>query len=351
MPSPRPLRLAPACYHVLHLIPPMVAHEMNFFHEEGLTDDRGNDLYQFVTGGLAPFTFEKETLQQAMKEQGADVAMDVHPSTVAHTRLTESDRGLPKLVIIAGWRNNNPNCLIAQPGINSLKDLVGKGIGCIDAKDNLVGALSPVLKRNGIDPKKDVRWERGWAPQKATKGLRAGTLDSAFVPSIDVGPLEKDGFVNLFSIVEEYPNGRPDRIIVASQEALDEQREGLKSFLKGMLRAYWFIRTMPENFQYLQNLEIRLRRQSFDPDEMRRPLVIGSAAHTEILPFPYDARPTQLDAYLEESVEMGELESAPPADSLTDFSVLDEAFAELSGRPDVKESLERAKSVNERWGF
>ncbi|HEX9644539.1 MAG TPA: ABC transporter substrate-binding protein [Acidimicrobiia bacterium] len=327
----------------------MVAHEMNFFHEEGLTDEFGEEGYRFVLGGLAPFTFEKETLQQAMKEQGADVAMDVHPSTVAHTRTT--DKGLPKLVIIAGWRNNNPNCLVAQPEFTSLESLRGKGIGCIDEKDNLVGALSPVLKREGLDPRTAVNWVRGWAPQKNTKALRERVLDAAFIPTIDVPPLEQDGFNNLFNIVEEYPNGRPDRIIVATQQALDQKRDALRSFLKGMLRAYWFIRTMPENYQYLRNLEIRLRRQSFDPDERTRPLVNGSPAHSEILPFPYDARPTQLDAYLAEAVDLGELDSAPPADTLVDLSVLEEAFAELDGRADVKASLDRAREVHERWGF
>ena len=30
------LRMAPTCYHVLHLMPVMAAHEMNYFYDEGL---------------------------------------------------------------------------------------------------------------------------------------------------------------------------------------------------------------------------------------------------------------------------------------------------------------------------
>ena len=30
------LRIAPTCYHVLHQVPVMTAHEMNFFYDEGL---------------------------------------------------------------------------------------------------------------------------------------------------------------------------------------------------------------------------------------------------------------------------------------------------------------------------
>ena len=32
------LRMAPTCYHVLHLMPVMAAHEMNYFYDEGLRD-------------------------------------------------------------------------------------------------------------------------------------------------------------------------------------------------------------------------------------------------------------------------------------------------------------------------
>jgi hypothetical protein len=35
------LRIAPTCYHVLHLIPVMSAHEMGFFYDEGLKSEDG----------------------------------------------------------------------------------------------------------------------------------------------------------------------------------------------------------------------------------------------------------------------------------------------------------------------
>ena len=37
----RKLRFGPACYHVLHMIPIQVAHEMNFFYDDGLRDEDG----------------------------------------------------------------------------------------------------------------------------------------------------------------------------------------------------------------------------------------------------------------------------------------------------------------------
>jgi hypothetical protein len=37
------LRIAPACYHVLHLLPVISAHEMNFFYDEGLKTADGSE--------------------------------------------------------------------------------------------------------------------------------------------------------------------------------------------------------------------------------------------------------------------------------------------------------------------
>jgi hypothetical protein len=47
----RKLRFGPACYHVLHMIPIQVAHEMNFFYDCGLRDEDGKPDYEIVRGG------------------------------------------------------------------------------------------------------------------------------------------------------------------------------------------------------------------------------------------------------------------------------------------------------------
>src|SRR5579864_6331450 len=104
----RILRIGPACYHTLHLLPPMVAHDMNFFYEEGLHDESGNRTYEIVPGGLSPFGWEKETLPRAMFDKGMDIAMDVLPLTV----LLAQQKGFDPH-IIAGWRNQQTGWLVA----------------------------------------------------------------------------------------------------------------------------------------------------------------------------------------------------------------------------------------------
>lgn len=344
------LRIGPACYHVLHLIPPMVAHEMNFFYDEGLHDGDGRPSYELVPGGLSPFTFEKETLAQAMKERDMDIAMDVHPSTVVYLHSRGHD-----LHIVAGWRNQQPSLLVAAPPIRRLTELRGKRVGVIDYMDNLALALSPWLLRAGVDFRGEVVWVRGVNPERSPAALRAGEVDASFIHDPELEELQREGFNLLMDVKAHYPQGRPDRIIVATGRALEEKPELVRAYLKGMIRAYWFIRKQPEHFQYLWNLERRLRRQSPDPDERRRvhTPTCASPAHLERLPFPYDGLPTGMADYVQEWVELGELETQEAAnlEKVVSLDLARQAFKELAARPELQPELERAKEVAAHLGY
>jgi ABC-type nitrate/sulfonate/bicarbonate transport system substrate-binding protein len=341
------LTIAPACYHVLHVIPIRVADEMNFFIDEGLRDEEGNPAYDIVTGGLAPFTFEIETLGQAMKERGIDVAMDVHPSTVAY----QSRRG-QELFIVAGWRNQQANHLVAVKPISSLAQLKGKRVGVIDFKDNLALILAPWLRKAGLDPFNDVEWVRDVHPAESPAALRAGKVDAIFCNPLDVPSLVREGFNDVWDIAANYPQGRPDRVIVATGRALREKREQVRACLKAMLRAYWFMRAV-ENHRYILELERRLRRQSKDPDERRRKPLLFSAERLEYLPFPYDGLATGLANYLQESVELElvDKKDMQHLESVDRQDLVKEAFEELASRSELRGDLQRAKEVQSRLGF
>ena len=340
------LRFGPACYHILHLIPIQVAHEMNFFYDEGLRDEDGKRNYEIVRGGMAPFMFEKETLAQRMKELDIDVAMDVKPSTVAYLQKQGHD-----LYIVAGWRNNMPNHVVAKRDIKSLEELKGKRIGVIDLDDILVTALRPWLKRAGLDPYNDVIWVRGNPPHEARDRLRAGLIDAAFQDPKDAEVLREEGFSDLFDVAAHYPKGRPDRVNVATGKALQEKPEMVKAVIKGMIRAYWYMRKQPENFNQCVQVERRLRMESPDPDEQRRKLTCASPVHTEHLPFPYDGMPTNLEGYLQEAVEVGVLNEPPDMEKIGQLKLVQQGFKELSAREDLKEDLERIKSLVGRLGY
>src|SRR5215475_411286 len=118
------LRIAPTCYHVLHLLPVMAAHEMNFFYDAGLKTSDGSLGYEILRESMVPFGLEKLGISQAMKEKSIDIALDVQTRTVFFQRSKNAD-----LYIIAGWRNQHIHCWVGTPQIKSLKDLKGKKVG------------------------------------------------------------------------------------------------------------------------------------------------------------------------------------------------------------------------------
>ena len=340
------LRIAPACYHVLHLIPIQVAHEMNFFYDEGLRDEDGKANYEIIRGGIAPFMFEKETLAQRMKEQDIDIAMDVKPSTVAYLQKKGHE-----LYIVAGWRNNMPHHLVSASSIKSLEELKGKRIGVIDLEDIFVTAMRPWLKRAGLNPHTDVNWVRGNNPSNAPERLRAGLVDAIFQDPSDAALLRGEGFSDVFDIAAHYPKGHPDRVNVATGKALQEKPEMVKACIKGMIRAYWYMRKQPETYAQCLQVERRLRRESPDPDEQRRKPTCSSPANVEHLPFPYDGVPTNLEGYLQEAVEVGVLDEPPDMEKLGQLKLVQEGFKELEAREDLKEDLQRIKNLAGRLGY
>lgn len=341
----RMLRMGPSCYHVLHLVPPTVAHEMNYFVDEGLRDDHGHETYQLIPESHAPFMFERDTLWQTLKERGIDLTMDTKPSTIAHSRSHGKE-----LYVIAGWRNQQPFYVMGQPGIASLKDLEGKRVGVIDHDDVLVTMLSYWLLQADVDLT-SIEWVTRIDTRRGPGALRDGRVDAAFVDGIDLPSVQEDGYTMLLDVASKYPEGRPDRVIAATGQVLEEQPEQVKAFIRGMIRAYWFLRTMPDNVQVTQAIERRLRRYSPDPDEPKRLPQFGSAEHAERMPFPIDGNATGFDQYLKEAVALGTLpEHVEPSEMLR-LNLARDAFEELSAQPERQPELERARQVAARFGY
>jgi len=338
--------MGPACYHVLHLVPPAVADQMSFFFDEGLHDDYGRPTYELVPDSHAPFMFERETLAQTMKERGIDVSMDVKPSTVAYMRAHGHD-----IYVIAGWRNQSPHFVVGAKTITSVGELRGKRIGVIDHADILVTVLSFWLQQAGVDPQRDVEWIRGVDPQRTPSAIREGRVDAGFVDLMDLQQLRDEGYQMLLDIKQQYPNGRPDRIIAATGRAIEEQPDQIRAFIRGMIRAYWYLRQQPENLRTVQAIERRLRRESHDPDEPRRPLQFGSAELAERMPFPFDGLATGLGQYLDEAASLGLVDGRVDLEDISRQDLARSAFQELESRAELVGALARAKDVCARIGY
>jgi ABC-type nitrate/sulfonate/bicarbonate transport system substrate-binding protein len=155
----------------------------------------------------------------------------------------------------------------------------------------------------------------------------------------------------LVSPADQYPNGRPERIIAATGRILEERPDMVRAFLKGMIRSYWFVRDMPKNYEYITNLEKRIRLLSPDPEE-RVVQVPRSLRDLEAMPFPLDGRASGFEDMLKEEERLGELNyNVPPIKEVVAQDLLDEAFKELRARKELDEEFQRLKKAEARWGY
>jgi ABC-type nitrate/sulfonate/bicarbonate transport system substrate-binding protein len=341
------LRIAPTCYHMLHQVPVRTAHEMNFFYDEGLKTAEGSYAYELLTDSMVPFGLEKLGISQAMKEKSVDIALDVQSRTVFYQRARGAD-----LYIISGWRNQHTNVWVGPPHIKSLAELKGKRVGISDYNSIRHWAIQIQLKKAGLDLDKDVEWVRvGVAPRLHIEAIRSGRVECAPVPPWYAEDLLKEGCNVLVAPGDQYPDGRPERIIAATGKILEERPDMVKAFLKGMIRSYWFVRDMPKNFEFITNLEKRLRLLSPDPEE-RVNLHPRSLRDLEAMPFPLNGRATGFEDMLKEEERLGELNyNVPAIKDVVAQDLVDEAFKELRERKDLDDEFQRVKKAEARWGY
>jgi ABC-type nitrate/sulfonate/bicarbonate transport system substrate-binding protein len=294
-----------------------------------------------------PFGLEKLGISQAMKEKSVDIALDVQSRTVFYQRGRGAD-----LYIIAGWRNQHTNVWVAPPHIKSLQELKGKRVGISDYNSIRHWAIQIQLKKAGLDLERDVEWVRiGVAARLHIEAIRSGRVECAPVPPWYAEDLLKEGCNILVSPADQYPHGRPERIIAATGRILEERPDLVRGFLKGMIRSYWFVRDMPKNYEYITNLEKRLRLRSPDPEE-RVNTHPRSQRDLEAMPFPLDGKATGFEDMLKEEERLGELNyNVPAIKDVVAQDLVDEAFKELRDRKELDEEFQRLKKAEARWGY
>src|SRR6185312_12598201 len=98
--------------------------------------------------------------------------------------------------------------------------------------------------------------------------LRAGKVDAMCSQPPYSNQLVAEGFPVLLDPQVLYPGGRPDKVVVATERAIMQRGAEVRAFLRANTRGFWFMRTNA-NYEYLRDLERRLRQQSRNDQERR----------------------------------------------------------------------------------
>ena len=344
----QPLLIANVNYHVGHWVAIYVAEEQGFFKEEGLT------RYEYERAGLLPGPWEREGLGLAIKEHGVDIATAVDTESAICQRLQGAD-----VYIVGGWRYTPFLKWYGSKHIIHISKLRGGKIGVRESSADGGGFveffIEEALREAGVDPEIEV--ERVQDPVFGYRNnpahiemLRSGRVNAITSSPPFSDQLEKEGYPVILDPNKVFPT-RPGKVTVAPRRTIEERGEELKAYFRAIIRTFWFMRDV-KNFEYLHDLEARLRKLTHNEDERR--LFIASApdrVDSWALPMDGGIERQALDRIIQEMVKRGRLERALPVEEVFRDDAVREAYREVSNRAKLKPAFDTAMAAVEKYGF
>jgi ABC-type nitrate/sulfonate/bicarbonate transport system substrate-binding protein len=340
----QPLLIANSNYHVGQQVAIYVAGEKGYFAEEGL------ESFDYDGRGLIPVVIEKQGLGPAMVEHGVDIATAVDVSAAIYQRSLGAD-----IYIVGGWRYDPDLKWYGQKDISDIRQLKGRRLGIREREGLVYGFMITQLLQSGIDPEKDVTWVfdpvfgYGNDP-KHLDMFRAGVVDA--IPSFPPfsRQLESEGFPILMDPRIVFPR-RPGKVTVATKRTIESRADELRAYFRGIIRAFWFMRDT-SNFDYLRELESRLRSKSHN-DEERELFLVTSLEKVDGWALPVDGGVTadSLKRIIQDMTASRELRAPIEVGSLLYDSAVKDAFQDLLKRPSLQPAYAKVKSAVEKYGF
>ncbi|HXG53515.1 MAG TPA: ABC transporter substrate-binding protein [candidate division Zixibacteria bacterium] len=211
-----------------------VAHDAGFFAREGLEDQMilipsGSQLAQVVTAGEVDVAALNGSSTMAAAMQGADIK------------------------IIGNTTNKLIFSIYARPEIKTVEGLKGRKIGVTRFGSATDIAARFALRKNNLDPQKDVTILQMGAMSSIMGGLQGGSIDAGLVSPPTLFAVEKLGFKELVSVTDmnlAFPNpslvvqggimrkkpGLVDRFLRAYARGIHRARTDRESTLKTIAR-------------------------------------------------------------------------------------------------------------------
>ena len=341
----QPLLIANCNYHVGHQIAIGVAREQGYFREEGFND------YEYDSRGLIPGPFEREGLGMAIKNSGVDIATAVDIEAAIYQRAQGAD-----LYIVAGWRYTPFLKWYGSKHIKDMSGLRGGKIGMRE-KDGLVQVfITDALRQAGVDPEREIEWVYnpvfGYRnnPTHIEK-LRSGEVNAITSHPPFADELENEGYPMILDPNRVFPK-RPGKITVATGKTVEQRSDELKAYLRAIIRSFWFMRDM-KNFDYLRDLEARLRKTNTHNEDERHLAIVTSPDRVESWALPIDGGVASdaVERIVNEMIRGGKLTRPITAREIVRDGPITEAYREVGSRPELAGALRRALAAEEKYGF
>lgn len=232
-------------------------------------------------------------------------------------------QGFP-LKLVFALDEKTPFWLVARPEIKSVAELKGKKIGISFPGDTPQIILKRYLRRQGIDPDRDVGYISGQFSPTALQSLLGGVLDAAVLaPPFNVIAVEQ-GLTALTFLGQSVPDAVSSNGLVASAQKLKSRPDEVKRVVRAALRSL-------DRFRRDKKAAVEFLASHFDISPTIAARAYPNAL--EILTADGEINAEKVRQILLMLQDVGKKEplAVDPA-SLIDFSFLRQARKELAGQ-------------------
>lgn len=199
-------------------------------------------MYAPITLGLHQGIFSGEGLGLEIVTMRTDLAIAAlgtgEIDYIAHggAALRAAAQGFP-LKLVFALDHKSPFWLVSRPEIENLKMLRGKKIGISFPGDTPQLVLKRFLRRQGIDPDREVSYVSGQFSPTAFQGLMNGVLDGAVLaPPFNVLAEEKR-LRTLAFLGDAVPDATTSNGIVTSDQKIKSQPDQVKRMVRANLKS------------------------------------------------------------------------------------------------------------------
>jgi len=342
----QPILIANSNYHVGHQVAIFVAEEQGFFNQEGLKE------YEYDARGLIPGPLERDGLAMAITNHGVDIATAVDVEAAIYQRSLGAE-----VYIAGGWRYTPFLRWYGAKHLTDMSKLRGGRIGMREKEGLVQVFITNALEAAGVDPEKEVEWVYdpvfGYRNNPAhMEMLRSGKIDAITSQPPFSDQLEREGYPMILDPNTVFPR-RPGKLTVATGQTIEKRTEELRAYFRAIIRAFWFMRDVT-NFEYLRDLEKRLRRTNTHNEDERGVVAIVTAPdRVESWAIPIDGgiAPAAVQRIADEMVKSGKLTRSMSAKDIVRDDAVKQAFKEVSSRAEQKTAFGIAVAAQEKYGF
>lgn len=317
-----PLVVAAGHFHFTHALGPRIAKKKGYLLDEGIP---AVEIFE---------TSEDEFTLEKLKNGSIHIGLDLETQFAIEQNAAGED-----LQIVGSFIHDLPFIILGREGVDSPEDLRGATIGVLEEGGGIdAAALRIMLRNHGIDPETEVTWETGIEYlefENQAPYLERGDYDAVTIDynSVSAETISESPFPLISRWTDIFPDDYPHRVMVTTEEILNEHTDSLRRFFRAAIRGFRLVRDVekyPEVRTYILERENWAKDIGFDDfDHSRLETHFEGLKH-----LPRDGGPSHeaLAFLIDDMKNTGRLPDEYGVDDVAQLNLMNEAAREIDGR-------------------